>query len=239
MRKAIMDSARVFCETFEPGGPVVEIGSRYLPGYGPISDLRPVFAPREYIGCDTLEGPGVDRIEDAHALTFPDESVGAVLMFELLEHLPRPQVAVAEAQRVLAPDGLLVLSVPFDYRLHAFPVDYWRFTASGISLLLSEFEDKIVFALGPRVKPAFIFAVAAKTASGAFSEHKAAFQTGIEDLQRRTRRRGFKSAFGHRAHEFFGLVTGRAHLSVEFLEGAVEIAYPVPPLARGSAHARR
>jgi hypothetical protein len=59
--------------------------------------------------------------------------------------------------------GLLALSVPFNYRLHGFPSDYWRFTASGIHTLLAEFPAKIVFAIGPQLKPAFIFAVATKT----------------------------------------------------------------------------
>jgi SAM-dependent methyltransferase len=229
MRKAIMDSTRVFCETFDPPQPVVEIGSFYPAGYGERSDLRPVFAPREFIGCDVREGPGVDRLEDAQALGFPDGAVGTILMFELLEHLPRPHQAVAEARRVLAPDGLLVLSVPFDFRLHAFPIDYWRFTASGIALLLSEFEDCVIFALGPRVKPGFIFAVAAKTASEQFVARKPLFRERIHELQRRTRRRGFKSVLGHRSREFLGLLTGRADLSVQFLEGSVELEYPTPP----------
>jgi SAM-dependent methyltransferase len=221
-----MDCARVFCETFSPEEPIAELGSLYLPGYAEVSDLRPVFAPRRFIGCDIRHGPGVDRIEDAHQLSFGDGSLGAILMFELLEHLPSPAEAVAEARRVLRADGLLALSVPFDYRLHAFPADYWRFTAAGISVLLSGFPDKIVFALGPAVKPGFIFAVATKTASPEFADRKGVFEARIRELQRRTRLRGLRSALRHRGREFLGLVLGRAHLTVEFFEAPDETRYP-------------
>lgn len=38
---------------------------------------------------------------------FADGSVGTLLLFEILEHLPHPQKAIAEAHRVLREDGLL------------------------------------------------------------------------------------------------------------------------------------
>src|SRR2546428_9662792 len=117
MRQAIRTSVNLFAQNFAPSGPVVEIGSLYLPGYEALSDLRGLFSGREYIGCDIRQGLGVDRIENAEALRFSDGSVGTLLLFEILEHLPHPQKAIAEAHRVLREDGLLALSVPFNYRL--------------------------------------------------------------------------------------------------------------------------
>lgn len=175
MNQAINASVRLFTEIFEPSGPLVEIGSLYLPGHEMLCDLRPYFKGQEYIGCDIRQGLGVDRIENAQALTFPDKSVGTVLMFELLEHLPYPEKAIAEAQRVLRDDGLIALSVPFSLHLHGFPSDYRRYTSSGVYVLLSNFPDKVIFALGPRVKPAFIFAVATQRDSLEFSEKKLDF----------------------------------------------------------------
>jgi ubiquinone/menaquinone biosynthesis C-methylase UbiE len=172
----------------------------------------------EYIGCDIREGAGVDRIEDAQALEFSDQSVGTVLLFEILEHLPHPHQAVAEAERVLRDDGFLALSVPFNYRLHGFPTDYWRFTSSGIYTLLSNFADKIVFAAGPRMKPSFIFAVAAKQLSRQFSQGKEAFEASIQETFRRSRLSGHVSVLKERSRDFFGYLLGRAHLSVAFFD---------------------
>jgi SAM-dependent methyltransferase len=229
MRKAIVESVRLFERVFEPSGPIVELGSYYPPGHPAFSDLRELFPGVEYVGCDLRSGPGVDRIEDAQDLSFADASFGTAFLFEILEHLPRPQRAIEEAHRVLGDDGLLALSVPFDYRLHAFPVDYWRFTPSGIALLLEPFEETVIFALGPKVKPAMVFAVAAKRSSSEFAERSARFRELVEASFRTSRWTGRRSAFRHRAHEFGGLLTGRAHLSVQFFDGPAEVPHPSPP----------
>lgn len=204
----------MFAEVFDPPGPVVEVGSFYLPGYQWLSDLRPYFKGGSYTGCDLRRGPGVDRIENAEALSFADRSVGTMLLFEILEHLPRPYRAISEARRVLREDGLMALSVPFDYRLHGFPNDYWRFTASGIHTLLSEFPEKVIFALGPELKPAFIFAAAAKNVSPTFAEKKGRFLAEIQKTFQDSRHRGYMSVLKSRGRDLFGFLLGRANLGV-------------------------
>jgi SAM-dependent methyltransferase len=207
-----------FAREFEPSGPIVEIGSLYLPGYEQLSNLRPLFSGEEYLGCDIRRGLGVDRVEDAHSLSFPESSVGVVLMFEILEHLPSPARALAEARRVLREDGVLALSVPFHYRIHGFPTDYWRFTASGVYELLSKFADKTVFAVGPRLKPAFIFAVAAKSATPEFARKTALFRRAVEDHFQRTRWRGHLSLLKERGRDFIGHLLGRSEMTVQFYD---------------------
>jgi len=219
VRKAINTSVGLFASCFEPPGPVLEVGSLYLEGYEAISDLRPYFRGREYIGCDLRQGLGVDRIEDAEGLSFERESFGTVLMFELLEHLQHPDRALSEAHRILREDGLLALSVPFDYRLHGFPTDYWRFTPSGIHTLLKQFPQKVVFALGPRGKPAFVFAVAAKGRED-FERRRHEFEAQAHVTFRRSRRRGYVSAFKGFGRELGGLVLGRAQLGAAFFDPA-------------------
>lgn len=225
MRQAINTSVRLFSEIFEPRGPVVEIGSLYQPGYDELSNLRHYFVGKKYIGCDIRQGLGVDRIEDAHALSFENRSIGTMLMFEILEHLPSPGKAISEAWRVLDDQGLLALSVPFNYRLHGFPTDYWRFTASGIHSLLSDFPDKVVFALGPQLKPAFIFAVATKRSSREFTEQKAKFEARIRETFRRFWLRGYISVLKERSRDFFGFLLGRAKLSATFFDPAQSGGY--------------
>jgi SAM-dependent methyltransferase len=74
---------------------------------------------------------------DAQALPIRSASVDAVTMLEVIEHLPDPDKALAEAHRVLRPGGILVLSAPFAYPLHDQPHDYRRFTPHGLAWMLS------------------------------------------------------------------------------------------------------
>src|SRR5262249_9603559 len=134
----------------------------YKEGWAALCDRRRFFPGREYIGCDLKMGPGVDRIEDGQRLSFADRSVGTMVMLEVLEHMPEPHRALAEAARVLADGGVLITSMPFTYRLHGFPNDYWRFTASGMYTQLAAFPQKVVFSIGPHVTPSTVFAVASK-----------------------------------------------------------------------------
>ena len=65
-------------------------------------------------------------------------STDVVLLSDVLEHLTRPDQALAEARRVLRPGGTLVGNVPFMYWLHEEPYDYFRYTEHGLRHLLAE-----------------------------------------------------------------------------------------------------
>jgi SAM-dependent methyltransferase len=84
---------------------------------------------------------------------FSDASVDVVLSTETLEHVPDPPVYLAQAFRCLKPGGRLILTVPFAARWHFIPHDYWRFTPSGLRLLLSGagFTGIAIFARGNAV----------------------------------------------------------------------------------------
>ena len=49
--------------------------------------------------------------------------------------MARPQ---GDAARILAPDGLMILSVPFCFRLHEEPHDYFRYTPHGIRTMCDQ-----------------------------------------------------------------------------------------------------
>ena len=75
-------------------------------------------------------------VGDAAALPFAATTFDLVLMIEVLQHLPDPARALAEARRVLAPGGVLVLTARQAWRTHGAPNDYFRFTRYGLEQLL-------------------------------------------------------------------------------------------------------
>ncbi len=82
----------------------------------------------ECVGVDAHEGylreaaaayPGLDLhpLEARAGLSFPDASFSSASLLDVLEHVPDEHFTLSEIRRVLAPGGLLVLSVP---ALHLF-----------------------------------------------------------------------------------------------------------------------
>ena len=91
---------------------------------------------------------------DLHDLRFADGQFSTVVCGEVLEHLQDDVTAAAEIFRVMAPGGLLLLSVPANPHRYDW-VDRWagherRYTVDGMSGLLSGagFEDVKVIPWG-------------------------------------------------------------------------------------------
>jgi SAM-dependent methyltransferase len=159
------DDAKVFVElvarAFDPPAPILEIGSLQTRGQEGFADLRTFFPGKAYTGCDVVAGPGVDRIVDAAALDLPDGSVGTVLSIDSLEHIPDPWRTAAEMHRVLAPNGLCAITMPFVFPVH-YPPDYTRFTPEGLARLLRAFGAVRVFSLGDAQWPHSVYALAVR-----------------------------------------------------------------------------
>ena len=83
-----------------------------------------------------LEPASTYVMGDAAALPFASGTFGFVLMIEVLQHLPEPQYALAEARRVLAPAGLVVVTTRQAWPTHGAPNDYFRYTRYGLEHML-------------------------------------------------------------------------------------------------------
>jgi len=162
MRGNVLELVRVIAAQVDLPEPIVEIGSFQVANQPYPSDLRPFFPGKQFIGCDARVGTGVDRVEDVHALSFADGSVGTILMLETLEHVADPIRALQQVRRVLRPEGFAVLSSCMDTPVHDHPSDYWRFTPQGFDLLVKELAPRRVFLQGHPLFPHTVAAIARK-----------------------------------------------------------------------------
>ncbi len=94
----------------------------------------------DFINVDVTPFPEVDIVADAAHLPFKDGSVDAVVHESLFEHLPDPEAAAREINRVLKSGGIVYASIPFLTPYHASPDDFNRWTASGMWRLFSYCE---------------------------------------------------------------------------------------------------
>jgi SAM-dependent methyltransferase len=152
--------ARALTETFSLPGPILEIGSFQVPGQETVADLRHLFPGRSYTGMDCRPGPGVDVVADVENLPQADASIGTVIAMNTFEHVPRFWRGFEEIRRVLRPDGVLLVSVPFFFKIHHFPGDYWRFTPDALELLLEGYPNKILGWHGAKHRPAHVWGLA-------------------------------------------------------------------------------
>ena len=164
MREDIRAFVAAVSQVFPIAEPLVEIGSYQVPGQEGLADLRSLFPGKQYVGCDIVNGAGVDRIEDLHRLSFTDGSIGTLIAVETLEHVADPYLAVREIERVLRPGGIAIVTTPFNFPIHHMP-DYTRFTPEGMARLLGGFRTQAVFAQGDAQHPHSVCGIALKGGS--------------------------------------------------------------------------
>ncbi len=124
-------------------GPILEIGAR---NYGNTPNYRPFFPSESYLSCDLEPGKGVDLVldlsQDYEQITkiLKGKTFGAIFCFSVLEHCPEVFKMCSNIEKLLAPGGTLLVSVPFSWEYHKFPDDYWRFSPSAIKFLFKNLK---------------------------------------------------------------------------------------------------
>lgn len=101
--------------------PSVELGC----GCGNFKAFRP-----DVIATDAIATPWCDQVVDACRMPFDDGSVGNLILFDVLHHIPEPLQVLQEASRVLRPHGRIIIVEPLltcwsriVYRFHHEPFD--------------------------------------------------------------------------------------------------------------------
>lgn len=129
-------------------GAVLELGT----GAGFLNERMP-----ELITSDVLRLPGLSLLLDGHRMPVRDAALRAVLMIDVLHHLPRVGDFCREAARCVRPGGVVVMIEPwvtawsrFVYgHLHHEPflpdADTWEFPSTGPLSAANEALPWIVF----------------------------------------------------------------------------------------------
>lgn len=116
------------------GSRVLDVGAgpcRYRPRFSHCDYKTQDFCQYEGSSVGPLADKGVwsygqiDYVSDAAAIPVPDGSFDAVLITEVLEHVPEPIRVVKEIARILRPGGRLLLTAPLGSGLHQEPHHFY------------------------------------------------------------------------------------------------------------------
>lgn len=125
-------------------GRLVELGCGKLPMYG-------MYRPHvDDVVCtdwpNTLHGRSfMDFAADLNApLPLAAGMCDTVVASDVLEHLYRPRQLLCEVARILRPGGKAIINMPFMYRVHEAPHDYFRYTAHAIRRMAEDAGLEVV-----------------------------------------------------------------------------------------------
>lgn len=89
-------------------GRVLEIGSYDV--NGSVRGLFNQYDLAQYIGCDLLDGPGVDVVSPGHLLAYPDDAFDLTVSAECFEHDPSWSMTLTNMIRMTRPGGLVIFT---------------------------------------------------------------------------------------------------------------------------------
>jgi SAM-dependent methyltransferase len=134
-RTSILDFVEHVASSTAPGAHVLDLGAGDAP-------YRELFGHTDYRTADWTGSPHTgageaDIVADAASLPLEQESVDLVLSTQVLEHVPEPADVLRECHRILRPGGRVALTAPLAWEPHELPYDYYRYTAPGLTHLLT------------------------------------------------------------------------------------------------------
>ncbi len=131
-------------EKIPDGGRVLDVGG------GQNNPYKNWVKAKTYHVLDVDPATKPHIVGDAHAIDAKKGTYDVVIATEVLEHCHSPHEAVGEIHRVLAPNGVLVGSVPFAYPYHGNGAmkDYYRFSVDGLQFLLRDFSSVEIIPFG-------------------------------------------------------------------------------------------
>ena len=127
------------------GKRILEVGSCDTNG-----STRPImesFNPKEYIGCDIVDGPNVDKICDVANLInkFGKNSFDVVICNDMIEHVRDWKLAIHNLKGVCKEGGFIFIStVMKGFAFHSYPNDFWRYDQYDLQVIFDDFEVEAV-----------------------------------------------------------------------------------------------
>lgn len=98
----------------------------------------------EYITFDMMAGQNIDVVGDVLNPPFKDVEFDTVISTQVLEHVEKPWVMIAQIGRIIKSGGVCIITAPFLVPFHADPYDFFRYTETGLTSMLKNEDFEII-----------------------------------------------------------------------------------------------
>ena len=118
---------------------VLDIGSK---DYGNTQSFRDLIQYNSYVGVDMEAGKNVDHVIDLTKTIEPlkENIYDLIICCSVLEHVEYPWIFADNVSKLSSQNGLLYMAVPFVWKFHGYPNDYYRYTHNGIKKLFKNYK---------------------------------------------------------------------------------------------------
>ena len=124
---------------------LLDIGSK---DYGNTQNFRSIIEHKNYVGIDMEAGKNVDHVIDLTKTIEPlqENFFDLILCCSVIEHVEYPWIFADNVAKLSTKGGLLYIAVPFVWKFHGYPNDYYRYTHNGVKKIFKEYNwDKSYF----------------------------------------------------------------------------------------------
>jgi SAM-dependent methyltransferase len=96
---------------------------------------------------------------DIERLPLLPYAIGTFLCFDTIEHVWNVHTAFQEVERVFKKDEVAVITSVFNFKIHNYPHDFWRFTPETLDRFTRSFKYKIFGYQGHKKRPRHVFVI--------------------------------------------------------------------------------
>lgn len=187
-----------------PGSTVVDVGGIKGRKRGQFDISK---HPFRVVTVNTSESAAPDIRADASSIPLESASADAVILAEVVEHLPEPGAALREAARLLRSGGALLATAPFMFRVHPDPIDIGRYTpqwweaslhAAGFATIEVEQQGTFFSVLAEMLRGWAMHMRDSKSYWPGIEPHAASFVAWV-----RTRAMAHENHFGSSIHAYY------------------------------------
>ena len=123
-------------------GKILDVGCGQKP-------YEKMFRSSQYIGLEidspeNRQNKKADYFYNGTTFPFQDSEFDSIIANEVFEHVFNPADFLIEINRVLKPEGLLLMTVPFCWDEHEQPYDYARYSSFGLIATVEKQGFKVI-----------------------------------------------------------------------------------------------